>query len=163
MWPPPNITPKQLTNHVQIRYIVFSCIYFSGFFVLRPNHNIENNSLKEKFKFRFSERIALTIFIKFCQYIEHSKSKNFTLSDFTGKFPEVKKSILYFASGAILTAEKNSLKRNRDHKLLMMESYIEITPVVLEIYRKKQGNALSDNLPEYYKHDRLVLFLLLCY
>ena len=47
---------------------------------------------------------------------------------------KLKNQFLYFASGAILTTEKNcSLKSNWDHKLLIMESYIEISPVVLEL------------------------------
>ena len=45
----------------------------------------------------------------------------------------------------------------RDHKLLIMESYIEISPVVLELYPKKKANEISDNLLEFYNHDLLVL------
>ena len=55
---------------------------------------------------------------------------------------------------------KISLKPNWDHKLLIMESYIEIGQVVLELYPKEQANELSDNLLEFYKHD---LLFLLCY
>ena len=47
----------------------------------------------------------LTIFIKFCGFIEHSKANN-CLSDFIRKFPEGKINFLYFAQGAILTTEK---------------------------------------------------------
>ena len=42
-----------------------------------------------------------------------------------------------------------------------MESYIEMSPVVLGLQLEKQANELSDDLPEFYKHD--LLFLLLCY
>ena len=40
-----------------------------------------------------------------------------------------------------------------DHNLLIMESYIEISPVALELLPKKQANEQSDNLLEFYKHD----------
>ena len=50
--------------------------------------------------------MALTIFIKYCEFIENSTPNNLTLSDFIGKFPEVKKiDFLFFASGAILTTK----------------------------------------------------------
>ena len=35
--------------------------------------------------------MALTIFIKFCEFIEQSKPNNLTLSDFIAKFPEEEK------------------------------------------------------------------------
>ena len=76
------------------------------------------------------------IFIKFFAFIEHSKPINLTLSDFIEKFSEDKKkfNFLHFARGAILTSEKNcSLKSNWHHKLLIMESYIEISPVGFEL------------------------------
>ena len=83
-----------------------------------------------------------------------------TISNFIGKFPEGKKNLIlpevqYWAQ------KKCSLKPNWDHKLLIMESYIEISPVFLEFWSKKEANELSDNFLEFYKDD--VLFLLLCY
>ena len=71
---------------------------------------------------------------------------------------------MYFGLGVMLTTAKKfcSLKYNWDHKLLFIESYIEISPVVLELFLwLKQGNELNDNLLEFYKHD--LLFLLLSY
>ena len=39
--------------------------------------------------------MAFTIFIKFCEFIEHSKPNNFTLSDFIKKFLNGKEILLY--------------------------------------------------------------------
>ena len=40
--------------------------------------------------------MAVTIFIKFCGFIDHYKPNNLTLSEFTGKFPVGKKKFSIF-------------------------------------------------------------------
>ena len=80
--------------------------------------------------------MALTIFIKFCGFIEHSKPNNFTLSDFIEKFLDGKKANfpVFFCLGCNTDhRKKSSLKSYWDHKLLIRESYIENSEMVLEI------------------------------
>ena len=40
--------------------------------------------------------MASTIFVKFCEFIEHFKTNKLTLPDFIRKFPEGKKKIIIF-------------------------------------------------------------------
>ena len=56
-----------------------------------------------------------------------------------------KNSHLYFVWGVIFTIEKFcSLKSNRHHTLLISIITSTFSPVVLELYAKKQANELSD-------------------
>ena len=67
--------------------------------------------------------------------IEHSKPNNLTLSNFIGIFREGKKFIFCVFPGVQYRPQKNfcSLKSNWDNKLLIMESYIEISPMALDL------------------------------
>ena len=87
--------------------------------------------------------MAVTILSKFYGIIVHSKSNNMTLA-FPGKFPEIKKKFFFFTWVAILATIKIfcSLKPNCDHKPLIIESCIEIDPLVLELDVKKQTENL---------------------
>ena len=77
--------------------------------------------------------MALTIFIKFCEFIEYSKATNWHYRILSENSLKLKKiNFLYFAWSAILTTEKVD-KSNRDHKLLIIENYTEIHPVVLQL------------------------------
>ena len=71
--------------------------------------------------------------VPFILFIEHPKPNNLTLSDFIGKFPEDKKNSIFCLKCNTDHRKKFNLKSNWDHKLLTMESYIEISPVVLEL------------------------------
>ena len=73
---------NQLTDLVQIWYLGFSCKYLEPFFSFPPDPKIKGSSHKKKIKnFDFLKN-ALTIFIKFCGFIEHSNPNNMTLSAF---------------------------------------------------------------------------------
>ena len=49
--------------------------------------------------------MALTFFIKFCGFIEHSKPNNMTLSAFPGKILETRKIVFNFLSVAKITSK----------------------------------------------------------
>ena len=62
------------------------------------------------------------------------QSQQLTLLDFIGKLPEGKKKFLFLPEVQYRPQKKNcSLESNWDHKLLILVSYIEISPVVLEV------------------------------
>ena len=59
----------------------------------------------------------------------------------------------------VKTTEKSSLKSNRDHMLLFIESWFEIGPLVLELKPNKGANESNDKLLEIYKHVELIYVL----
>ena len=79
--------------------------------------------------------MAAKIVINFCGFVEHSKPNNMTLSDFIGTFPEGKKNLysIYLRSNTYRRKMFCNLKSNWDHKLLIIESYIENSPMVVEL------------------------------
>ena len=52
--------------------------------------------MRKKYKIFFS-KMALTILIKLCGFIVHSKTNNMTLSAFLGKIPETRKIVFKFS------------------------------------------------------------------
>ena len=68
--------------------------------------------MRKKFKISNFSKIALTILIKFCGFILHSKPNNVILANFPGKIPETVKIYSYFfpsaSSGPIPTHQSRS-------------------------------------------------------
>ena len=98
VWASPNVEPEPF-DHASLNSICSSILQSIStlFFVsFAPTPEIKGSSHKKKFKISIFSKMDLTIFIKFCGFIEHSKSNNLILSDFIGKFPEGKKNIIIF-------------------------------------------------------------------
>ena len=112
-------------------------IFLGGFFLFRPTLKIKDSWFKEQFKNLIFTKMTLTIFIKFCVFIEHFKPNSLTLSNVIGKFPEGKKIIIISLFCLRYNTDHRkyfcNLKSIWDHKLLIKESYIEISSVVLEL------------------------------
>ena len=91
---------NQLTDLVQIRYIGSSCSLniSSRFFTFPPTPKIKSSSHKKKFKSSNFSKIALTIFIKFCGLMVHSKPNNMIPANLPGKIPVTAKIFLNFFS-----------------------------------------------------------------
>ena len=56
--------------------------------------------MRKKFKIPNFSKMALTILIKFCGFIVHSKPNNMTLSAFPGEIPATRKIVINFLSVA---------------------------------------------------------------
>ena len=142
MWPSPKIVLKPTyQSHSKSISGAFLQIFVGGSFIFDQLSQLRVVHLRKNVNFYFKK--LLTIFIFFL-FIEHPKPNNLTISDFIEKFPKSKKKFFFFCPKCNTDHRKKfNLKFNWDHKLLIMERYIEISPVVLELWPKKQANELS--------------------
>ena len=134
-----------LTNIDLIRYLRSSRKYpeplCSFSFTLKIKGTVVH-SKKKKVKKKYFLKNGSMILIQFGRFIVHSNPNNMTLSGFPRKFPEAVKINLrffIFCLRFIPASEKIfcSRKYNRDHRLLINENFIEISPVVLEFYSQR--------------------------
>ena len=68
--------------------------------------------------------MALTILIKFCGFIVHSKPKNMTLSVFPGKIPETRKIVFIFCSS--LNVAPKPTGQSRSHSICRVPLQISL-------------------------------------
>ena len=70
------------------------------FFSFSPTPKIKGSLHKKKFKILIFSKMALTVFIKFWEFIVYSKRNNMTLSAFPEKIPETTKIVFNFLFAA---------------------------------------------------------------
>ena len=96
------VCPSPIVETKPIRHLGSSCKYLKPlffFFSFSPNPKINDSShKKKKIKISIFSKMALTIWIKVCRFIVHSKPKNMTLSAFFGKILETRKIVFNFLS-----------------------------------------------------------------
>ena len=96
--PSPNLESKQIDrSRSKSISSVFSQIS-RAFFSFPLPLKLRVVYIKKNLKFRFSQKMAPTILIKFCGLVVHSKHNNMTLSAFPGKIPETGKIYFFFFS-----------------------------------------------------------------
>ena len=100
VWPSPNVEPKpidrSLSNSISRILLQITRAFFFFFLVFPLPLKLRVVHIRKKIKISNFSKMVLTVLIKFCAFIVHSKPNNMTLSPFAGKIPESRKIVFNF-------------------------------------------------------------------